>query len=147
MDIKSEEQEAMMKNSLVPRYKLLSLYRPTILTKCWDGKAALKSALGARCPSVPAFLTIYSYIFITEFKLNLPLIFKFFSTDYIGKMMGQKESLKKQTTFFRILPLVPLFLNLKGQPYRERPLYGVLSGSAFFGDNGTAGTETKKRAR
>lgn len=147
MDIKSEEQEVKMKNSLVPRYELLSLYRPTILAQCWDSKTALKSALEARCPSVPPFLTIYSYIFITEFKLNLPLIFKFFSTDYIGKMMGQKESLKKQTTFFRILTLVPIFLNLKGQPYRERPLYGVLSGSAFFGDSGTAGTEAKKRAR
>lgn len=137
----------MMKNSLVPRYKLLSRYRPTILIRCWDGETAVKSALGACCPSVPPFSLIYSYIFITEFKLNLPLIFKFFSTNYIGKMVGQKETLKKQTTFFRILPLVPLFLNLKGQPYRERPLYGILSGSAFFGDSGTAGTEAKERAR
>lgn len=137
----------MMKNNLVPRYGLLSRYRPTILIRCWDGKAALKSALGARCPSVPPFLTIYSYISITEFKLNLPLIFKFFSTDYIGKMMGQKETLKKQTTFFRLLTLVPRFVILKGQPRRKRPLYGILRGSAFFGDSGTAGTEAKKRAR
>lgn len=137
----------MMKNSLVPRYELLSLYRPTILAQCWDSKTALKSALEARCPSVPPFLTIYSYIFITEFKLNLPLIFKFFSTDYKGKIVGQKEILKKQITIFRAFALVPLFLNLKGQPYRECPLYGILSGSAFFGDSGTAGTEAKKRAR
>ena len=137
----------MMKNNLVPRYGFLSRYRPTILTRCWDGKTALKSALGARCPSVPVFLAIYSYIFIAEFKLNLPLIFKFFSTDYIGKMMGQKESLKKQTTFFRILTLVPRFAILKGRPRRKCPLYGTLSGSAFFGDIGTAGTEAKKRAR
>ena len=136
-----------MKNKFVPRYGLLSRYRPTILTRCWDGETALKSALGARCPSVPAFLAIYSYIFITEFKLNLPLIFKFFSTDYIWKMMGQKESLKKQTTFFRILTFVPRFAILKGQSRRKRPLYGILSGSAFFGDSGTAGTEAKKRAR
>ena len=137
----------MKKNNFVPRCGLLSRYRPTILIRCWDGKAALKSALGARCPSVPPFLAIYSYIFITEFKLNLSLIFEFFSTDYIGKMMGQKESLKKQTTFFRILTLVPRFAILKGQPYRECSLYGILSGSAFFGDSGTAGTEAKKRAR
>ena len=136
-----------MKSKFVPRYGLLSLYRPTILTQCWDGKAALKSALEARCPSVPAFLAIYSYIFITEFKLNLPLIFKFFSTDYIGKMMGQRETLKKQTTLFRLLTFVPRFAILKGQLRRKRPLYGILSGSAFFGDSGTAGTETKKRAR
>jgi hypothetical protein len=136
-----------MKNNLVPLYGLLSLYRPTILIQCWDGKAALKSALVARCPSVPLFSLIYSYIFITEFKLNLSLIFKFFSTDYIGKMMGQKENLKKQITFFRSLTLVPRFAILKGQQRRKRPPYGVLSGSAFFGDSGTAGTETKKRAR
>nr|DAJ80840.1 MAG TPA: hypothetical protein [Caudoviricetes sp.] len=136
-----------MKNKFVPRCGLLSHYRPTILIRCWDGKAALKSALGARCPSVPLFSLIYSYIFITEFKLNLSLIFKFFSTDYIGKMMGQKETLKKQTTFFRLLTLVPRFSILKGQQRRKRPPYGVLSGSAFFGDSGTAGTETKKRAR
>ena len=137
----------MMKNNLVPRYRLLSLYRPTILIRCRDGETAVKSALGARCPSVPSFSLIYSYIFITEFKLNLPLIFKFFSIDYIGKMVGQKETLKKQTTFFRILTLVPRFAILKGQPRRKHPLYGILSGSAFFGDSGTAGTETKKRAR
>lgn len=137
----------MKKNNLVPRYGLLSRYRPTIFTLWWDSKTALKSALEARCPSVPTFLAIYSYIFITEFKLNLPLIFKFFSTDYIGKMMGQKESLKKRTTFFRILTLVPRFAILKGQPRRKRPLYGILSGSAFFGDSGTAGTEAKERAR
>lgn len=137
----------MKNNNLVPRCGLLSRYRPTILIRCWDGKAALKSALGARCPSVPPFLAIYSYISITEFKLNLPLIFNFFSTDYIGKMMGQKETLNKQTTFFRILILVPRFAILKGQPRRKRPLYGILSGSVFFGDSGTAGTETKKRAR
>lgn len=136
-----------MKNKFVPRYGLLSRYCPTILTRCRDSKTALKSALGARCPSVPAFLTIYSYIFITEFKLNLSLVFKFFSTDYIGKMMGQKKTLKKQTTFFRLLTFVPRFLNLKGQPRRKRPLYGLFSGSAFFGDSGTAGTEAKKRAR
>ena len=137
----------MMKNNLVPRYGLLSLYRPTILTRCRDGETAVKSALGARCPSVPPFSLIYSYIFITEFKLNLPLIFKFFSTDYIGKMMGQKETLKKQTTFFRLLTFVPRFAILKGQPRRKRPLYGILSGSAFFGNSGTAGTEAKERAR
>lgn len=137
----------MKKNNLVPRCGLLSRYRPTILIRCWDGKTALKSALGAYCPSVPPFLTIYSYIFITEFKLNLPLIFKFFSTDYIGKIMGQKENLKKQITFFRSLTLVPRFAILKGQSRRKRPLYGILSGSAFFGDSGTAGTEAKKRAR
>ena len=137
----------MKNNNLVPRCGLLSRYRPTILIRCWDGKAALKSALGARCPSVPPFLAIYSYISITEFKLNLPLIFNFFSTDYIGKMMGRKETLNKQTTFFRILILVPRFAILKGQPRRKRPLYGILSGSVFFGDSGTAGTETKKRAR
>lgn len=136
-----------MKSKFVPRYRLLSLYRPTILIRCRDGETAVKSALGARCPSVPAFLAIYSYIFITEFKLNLPLIFKFFSTNYIGKMMGQKETLKKQTTFFRLLTLVPRFAILKGRQHRKRPLYGILSGSAFFGDSGTAGTEAKKRAR
>jgi len=137
----------MMKNNLVPRYGLLSRYCPNILTRCRDGETAPKSALGARCPSVPVFLAIYSYIFIAEFKLNLPLIFKFFSTDYIGKMMGQKESLKKKTTFFRLLTLVPRFSILKGQQRRKRPPYGVLSGSAFFGDSGTAGTEAEKRAR
>ena len=137
----------MTKNSLVPRFGLLSRYRPTILIRCWDGKAALKSALGARCPSVPPFFTIYSYIFITEFKLNLSSIFKCFSTDYIGKMMGQKETLKKQTTFFRLLTFVPRFLNLKGQPRRKRPLYGLFSGSAFFGDSGTAGTEINERVQ
>lgn len=137
----------MKKNNFVPRCGLLSRYRPTILIRCWDGKAALKSALGARCPSVPLFSLIYSYIFITEFKLNLSLIFEFFSTDYIGKMMGQKETLKKQTTFFRLLTFVPRFAILKGQKHRERPLYGILSGTAFFGDSGTAGTEIKKRAR
>nr|DAS24708.1 MAG TPA: hypothetical protein [Caudoviricetes sp.] len=137
----------MKKNNFVPRCGLLSRYRPTILIRCWDGKAALKSALGARCPSVPLFSLIYSYIFITEFKLNLSLIFEFFSTDYIGKMMGQKETLKKQTTFFRLLTLVPRFAILKGRKHRERPLYGILSGTAFFGDSGTAGTEIKKRAR
>ena len=137
----------MKKNNLVPRCGLLSRHRPTILIRYWDGETALKSALGARCPSVPPFLTIYSYIFITEFKLNLSLIFKFFSTNYIGKMMGQKEALKKQTTFFRLLTLVPRFAILKGQPRRKRPLYGILSGSAFFGDSGTAGTEAKERAR
>lgn len=137
----------MMKNNLVPRYGLLSRYRPTILIRCWDGGTAVKSALVACCPSVPLFLTIYSYIFITEFKLNLPLIFKFFSTDYIGKMMGQKETLKKQTTFFRLLTFVPRFAILKGQPRRKRPLYGISSGSAFFGDSGTAGTKAKERAR
>lgn len=136
-----------MKSKFVPRYGLLSRYCPTILTRCWDGETAPKSALVARCPSVPAFLAIYSYIFVTEFKLNLPLIFKFFSTDYIGKMMGQKESLKKQTTFFRILILVPRFAILKGQPRRKCPPYGTLSGSVFFGDSGTAGTDAKKRAR
>ena len=136
-----------MKNKFAPRYGLLSRYCPTILTRCWDGETAPKSALVARCPSVPPFLTIYSYIFITEFKLNLSLIFKFFSTDYIGKMMGQKKTLKKQTTFFRLLTFVPQFVILKGQPRRKRPPYGVLSGSAFFGDSGTAGTEAKKRAR
>ncbi len=137
----------MMKNNLVPRYGLLSRYCPTILIRCWDGETAVKSALAACCPSVPVFLAIYSYIFIAKFKLNLPLIFKFFSTDYIGKMMGQKESLKKQTTFFRILTLVPRFAILKGRKHRERPLYGILSGTAFFGDSGTAGTEAKERAR
>ena len=137
----------MMKNNLVPRYRLLSRYRPTILIRCRDSETAVKSALGACCPSVPPFSLIYSYIFITEFKLNLPLIFKFFSTDYIGKMMGQKETLKKQTTFFRLLTFVPLFLNLKGRQSRKSPLCGILSGSAFFGDSGTAGTEAKERAR
>ncbi len=136
-----------MKSKFVPRYGPLSLYRPTILIRCRDSKAALKSALGARRPSVPPFSLIYSYIFITEFKLNLPLIFKFFSIDYIGKMMGQKETLKKQTTFFRLLTLVPRFAILKGQPRRKRPLCGILSGSAFFGDSGTAGTEAKERVR
>lgn len=136
-----------MKSKFVPRYGPLSRYRPTILIRCCDGETSVKSALGARCPSVPPFSLIYSYIFITEFKLNLSLIFKFFSTNYIGKMMGQKETLKKQTTFFRLLTLVPRFAILKGQPRRKRPLYGILSGSAFFGDSGTAGTEAKKRAR
>lgn len=136
-----------MKSKFVPRYGLLSRYCPTILTRCWDGETAVKSALVARCPSVPPFSLIYSYIFITEFKLNLSLIFKFFSTDYIWKMMGQKETLKKQTTFFRLLTLVPRFAILKGQPRRKRPLCGILSGSAFFGDSGTAGTEAKERAR
>ena len=137
----------MMKNNFVPRYRLLSLYRPTILIRCWDSETAVKSALGARCPSVPPFSLIYSYIFITEFKLNMPLIFKFFSTDYMGKMMGQKETLKKQTTLFRLLTFVPRFAILKGQPRCRCPLYGILSGSAFFGDSGTAGTEAKERAR
>ena len=137
----------MKKNNLVPRCGLLSRYRPTILIRCWDSETAIKSALVARCPSVPLFLTIYLYISIAKFKLNLSLISKFFSTDYIGKMMGQKETLKKQTTFFRLLTFVPRFAILKGRPRRKRPVYGILSGSAFFGDSGTAGTEAKERAR
>lgn len=135
----------MTKNSLVPRFGLLSQHCPTILTQCWDSKTALKSALERRCPSVPAFFTIYSYIFITEFNLKLSLIFKFFSTDYKGKIVGQKEILKKKITIFRAFALVPRFLNLKGQPRRKRPLYGHFSGSAFFGDSGTAGTEINER--